>query len=141
MDAFHVSDSAGRLTGDSSGTLRSRFDRRLEAMANVSACDFAAVETGNFDRPAVADNGSAARVRSDIHPDRRWARFRDRNCESIYLSHRVSLFQLWVCGRDVVRAVGDHECDQCGIYPAFADKGSLRINFFWVLSFVSDAKR
>src|SRR6185295_4369782 len=93
MDAVHVSDSAGRLAGDSPGTLRSGFDRWLEPLADVSARDLAFAETGNSDRAAVADDGPAARVRSDIYPDRRWARVRDRDCQSLHLSHGVSLFQ------------------------------------------------
>jgi multiple sugar transport system permease protein len=82
---------------------------------------FASAETGNSDRAAVADDGPPTRVRSDIYPDRRWARVCDRDCQSLHLSHSVSLFQFRLRRRDVVCAAGDYQRDQRGIHPAIAN--------------------
>ena len=67
MDAVCLSRVAGRTAGDSAGTLRSGADRRLKPVANIPVCDFAIAQAGNPDRTAVAHDGFATRVRSDIH--------------------------------------------------------------------------
>src|SRR5688500_13517078 len=62
MDAVCLSGSAGRVAGDSPGTVRSGADRRIQPVANISTRDSAIAEARDSDRVAVAHDGSAACV-------------------------------------------------------------------------------
>src|SRR4029079_16940394 len=128
MDAVCVSRAAGRTAGDSTGTIRSSADRWFESLANVLARDADVAEACDPDRSPPAHDGFATCVRSDIYSDGRWAGIRDRDDQSLHLSHGVSVFLLWLCGGDVVCVARADKRDQCCLHQVSA---SERDNLDW----------